>query len=314
MPNQKKRSKNNQKTPVNRRIADRKKDNPILVVIASGIAIVMILFGLIVYFTASEGNRMSRHSGESEIGTMPKSGIINPADETASDYTESQYGIEMVYVRGGALILGCTQEQEGDCYDYEKPSYQVTLGDFYIGKHEVTQSQWQAVMGSNSSNFMGNDLPVENVSWEDAQEFIRKLSAATGKMYRLPTDAEWEYAARGGRKSRGYIYCGSDNVEEVAWYEGNSKNKTHSVGTKGANELGIYDMSGNVWEWCQDWSVSYSSDNQTDPMGPAFGSIRTCRGGSWVDDMQNSRSSNRRGSKPDLRVRNLGFRLACSTN
>ena len=311
MQNQKKISKNNQKTPVSRRTADRKNDNPLPIVIAAGIITALILLGLIVYFNASEGSRMSRQSGDSETDTMPKHGIINSADETASDYTELQYGIEMVYVRGGALILGCTPEQEGDCYDYEKLVYQVTLGDFYIGKHEVTQAQWQAVMQNNPSNFKGNDLPVENVSWEDAQEFIRKLNTATGKMYRLPTDAEWEYAARGGRKNLGYIYSGSDNVEEVAWYEGNSKNRTHSVGTKAANELGIYDMSGNVWEWVSDRYSESDGAEKTYAEDSGEGSFRIIRGGGWGTYARGLRVSNYFNNGSDNRYNILGFRLAC---
>ena len=311
MPNQKKRSKNNQKIPVNRRTADRKKDNPIPVVIAAGITIALILLGLIVYFTASEGKRMSRQSGESETDTMPKPGISNPAIETASDYTESQYGIEMVYVRGGALMLGCAPEHDDGCYDYEKPSHQVTLGNFYIGKYEITQAQWQAVMQSNPSNFKGNDLPVENVSWEDAQEFIRKLNAATGKTYRLPTDAEWEYAARGGRKSLGYIYSGSDNVEEIAWYEGNSKSRTHSIGTKGANELGIHDMSGNVWEWVSDRYNESEDVEKTYVEDSGKSSFRVIRGGGWGTYARGLRVSNYFNNGYDNRYYILGFRLAC---
>ena len=140
---------------------------------------------------------------------------------------------------------------------------------------------WQAVMGKNPSSFRGNNLPVERVSWNDCQKFIKKLQKLTGKKFRLPTEAEWEYAARGGNRSRGYEYSGSDSVDYVAWYRGNSDSKTHPVGGKKANELGIYDMSGNVNEWCNDWFERYSSSHQTNPVGPSSGSHRVLRGGSW---------------------------------
>jgi len=156
----------------------------------------------------------------------------------------SEWG--MVFVEGGTFMMGATSEQESDAFDWEKPAHRVTLSDFYIGKYEVTQAQWKAVMGSNPSYFKGDNLPVERVSWGDCQEFIRKLNERTGLTFRLPTEAEWDYAARGGNRSRGYKYSGSDDPDEVAWYWDNSGIKTHPVGQKRANELGLYDMSGNV--------------------------------------------------------------------
>ena len=185
----------------------------------------------------------------------------------------------MVYVSGGTFTMGATSEQGSDAYDGEKPVHSVTLSSFYICKYEVTQALWKAVMGSNPSNWKGDDLPVETVSWDDCQTFIRKLNALTGKNFRLPTEAEWEFAARGGNNSRGYKYAGSNNIETVAWYDGNSGNKTHVVGTKSPNELGLYDMSGNVWEWCQDRYGSYSGASQTNPTGASSGSNRVLRGG-----------------------------------
>ena len=229
------------------------------------------------------------------------------------DFTESPYGMEMTYVRGGTFLMGCTPEQGNDCYDYEDSLRMTTIGDFYIGKHEITQSQWEAVMGGNPSNFKGNNLPVENVSWIDAQEFIGKLNAATGREYRLPTEAEWEYAARGGRQTRGYKYSGSSDVGEVAWYEGNSENMTHPVGTKKANELGIYDMSGNVWEWVSDWFGEYESTAQTDPKGPDEGTLRVIRGGGWGSYARGVRLSNYFNNDPGYRYNILGFRLACDS-
>ena len=218
---------------------------------------------------------------------------------------------EMVFVQGGTFTMGCTSEQGSDCFEDEKLAHQVTLSDFYIGKYEVTQAQWRAVMGTNPSYFTGDNLPVEQVSWNDVQEFITKLNSLTGKRYRLPTEAEWEFAARGGNNSRGYKYSGSNTVGDVAWY---NSNRTHPVGTKAANELGIYDMSGNVLEWCSDWFGSYSSNAQTNPTGPSSGSDRVLRGGSWYHDAIYARVSFRGYWNPGTRNFGLGFRLACSSN
>jgi formylglycine-generating enzyme required for sulfatase activity len=218
--------------------------------------------------------------------------------------------IEMILVHGGIFTMGCTGEQGSDCIDDEKPAHQVTVRDFYIGKYEVTQAQWKAITGSNPSHFKGDRLPVELVRWDDIQEFIRKLNAKTGKNYRLPTEAEWEYAARGGTQSRGYKYSGSNTVGAVAWYWDNSGEATHAVGTKQPNELGIYDMSGNVGEWCSDWGGDYPSSAQTDPAGPSSGSFRVGRGGSGGDDAQDVRVSRRNNYMLDSRYIDLGFRLA----
>ena len=177
----------------------------------------------------------------------------------------------------------------------------------------MTQELWKAVMGSNPSNFSGYpQRPVEYVSWNDCQEFITKLNQITGKNFRLPTEAEWEYAARGGNKSQGYKYSGSNTIDNVAWYDDNSSSQTHDVKTKQANELGIYDMSGNVWEWCQDWygSSYYSSSPENNPTGPTSGSNRVYRGVGWYDYAEYSRVSYRMGNNPDLISDNLGLRLA----
>ena len=220
--------------------------------------------------------------------------------------------IDMVKVEAGTFMMGATSEMK-DPYSDEKPVHQVTLtNDYYMGKYEVTQALWQAVMGSNPSNFKGDNLPVETVTWNDCQEFISKLNSLTGRKFRLPTEAEWEYAARGGKKSRGYQYSGSRKISDVAWYEGNSRSKTHPVGRKQANELGIYDMSGNVWEWCSDWYGSYSSSSQTNPMGSDSGAKRVRRGGSWCYIARICRSSYRYGDAPDCRGLYLGLRLALS--
>ena len=190
---------------------------------------------------------------------------------------------EMVYVDGGSFDMGATTEQGSDADSDEKPMHSVTLSDYYIGKCEVTQELWEAVMGSNPSNFKGAQNPVEQVSWNDCQEFVSRLNRLTGRTFRLPTEAEWEYAARGGNQSLHYKYSGIGNIGNVAWYNRNSGGSTHAVGTKTANELGIYDMSGNVWEWCSDRYGDYSAGAQTNPQGPSSGSRRVLRGGSWDD-------------------------------
>ena len=215
----------------------------------------------------------------------------------------------MVWVDGGTFRMGATSEQGSEISD-EKPVHSVTLSGYYIGKTEVTQALWQAVMGSNPSYFEGDDLPVEQVSWDDCQEFIRKLNSLTGQNFRLPTEAEWEFACRGGNNSRGYKYSGSNYIDNVAWYDGNSGDKTHPVATKSPNELGIYDMSGNVWEWCADWYGDYSSGRQTNPKGPYGGSGHVNRGGSWYNFARNCRSSIRIDDYPTYRDDLLGLRLA----
>lgn len=225
---------------------------------------------------------------------------------------------DMVFVEGGTFTMGATAEQVSDAFVDEKSAHEVTLSSFRICKHEVTQAEWETVMGTNPSEFKGANRPVEQVSWGDCQTFIRKLNALTGKAYRLPTEAEWEYAARGGKKSCGYRYSGSSAIRIVAWFYENSFRTgksspdygTHAVMTKLTNELGLYDMSGNVWEWCSDWYGGYSSSSQTNPKGPSSGSNRVRRGGSWYNDAGDCRVSNRDWFTPDDRRSNLGLRLA----
>ena len=210
-------------------------------------------------------------------------------------------------VDGGTFTMGATRKP----YSNERPKHRVTLGDYYIGRFEVTQALWQHVMGENPSDNKSNSRnPVEQVSWDDCQRFISRLNQMTGQRFRLPTEAEWEYAARGGNKSRGYQYSGSNNIGDVAWYEGNSGYQTHVVGTKQANELGLYDMSGNVWEWCQDWYGSYSSGAQTNPQGPTSGSLRVIRGGGGWSVARLCLVAYRYGISPGIRDYDLGFRLA----
>lgn len=228
-------------------------------------------------------------------------------DENGNETPSGDYGIEMVHVQGGIFMMG---NNVGGDYD-ESPVHMVTLSDFYIGKTEVTQAQWKAVMGNNQSFFIGDALPAERVSWEDVQLFIKRLNQLTGKQYRLPTEAEWEYAARGGQKSKAYKYAGSDNIDEVAWWRENSEDKTHPVATKAPNELGLYDMSGNVLEWCNDWYDSnyYVISPDTNPTGPTNTGKRVMRGGSYHGYASECRVANRGAFGPDDRYSNLGFRL-----
>ncbi len=234
-------------------------------------------------------------------------------------YTVNGVSFKMVAVEGGTFTMGATAEQGSDALDNEKPAHEVTLSSFSIGETEVTQALWQAVMGSNPSDFTGDlNHPVETVSWNDCQTFITKLNEMTGKTFRLPTEAEWEFAARGGNLSQGYKYAGSNTIGDVAWYDGNSyalgsshpDYGTHPVGTKAPNELGLYDMSGNVWEWCQDWYGSYSSSPSTNPTGPASGSYRVNRGGSWFLSAWYCHVSNRSSDSPSYANNDVGLRLA----
>ena len=220
---------------------------------------------------------------------------------------------EMVYVEGGTFMMGATSEQGSDAYDNERPVHSVTLSGFHIGKYEVTQGLWREVMSENPSyNKSRDDYPVENVSWEDCQEFIRKLNARTGLTFRLPTEAEWEYAARGGRKSRGYKYSGSNSIGNVAWYDDNSGNHTHPVGEKKPNELGLYDMSGNVDEWCYDWYGDYTAEAQRNPTGPVSGRVRVLRGGGYWGHARYCRVSYRSSDGPGRRSVSNGLRLVLS--
>ena len=250
-----------------------------------------------------------------------------PSSDNIETFTVNGVTFNMVRVDGGTFQMG-SNDSEAD--SDEQPVHQVTLSSYSIGETEVTQALWEAVMGSNPSNWKGSSLPVERVSWKDCQKFITRLNKKTGRTFRLPTEAEWEFAARGGNKSKGYKYSGSNTLDNVGWYWKNSgdrylsgtdkdwdwnkiKNnngRTHPVKTKSPNELGIYDMSGNVYEWCQDWKGTYSSSVQTNPSGPSSGSYRVFRGGSWYYFAGRCRSSNRGDITPGYRDNDLGFRLA----
>jgi formylglycine-generating enzyme required for sulfatase activity len=253
----------------------------------------------------------------------------------------------MVFVAGGTFTMGCTSEQGSDCRDVEKPSHSVSLSSFSIGKYEVTQAQFAAFIEATGyrtdaekegwsyvwtgsewekangvtwrNNTSGNGVqpsthPIIHVSWNDAIAFCNWLSEVTGKSYRLPTEAEWEYAARGGNNSQGYKYSGSDSLGSVGWYNENSGSSTHAVGKKSPNELGLYDMSGNVWEWCSDWYGAnyYSGSPSSNPRGPSSGSYRVLRGGSWYYYATHCRVAYRYNYTPDFRNDYYGFRLVLS--
>ena len=219
----------------------------------------------------------------------------------------------MKYVKAGTFKMGSRKSSD------EKPIHQVTLTkDYFMGETEVTQGLWYAVMGQSptsdgskwsSSYGIGDNNPAYYISYEDCQKFLAKLNQLTGQQFRFPTEAEWEFAAKGGTKSKGYTYAGGNTIGEVAWYYDNSGSKTHEVKTKKANELGLYDMSGNVWEWCADWYGSYNSGSQTNPTGPTSGSFRVLRGG-WSDKATNCRVVARLFVVPTIRSIDLGFRLA----
>ncbi len=228
--------------------------------------------------------------------------------QNAKDSSSNFIAPIMIFVEGGSFEMG-----SNDSLQNERPAHEVLLNSFYIGKYEVTQALWQAVMGSNPSGFKGCDeCPVEELTWESIQEFLGKLNKQTGKQYRLPTEAEWEYAARGGSISKGYIYSGSNNISEVAWYKINADNKTHPVGLKKPNELGIHDMTGNVWELCSDWYDKnyYNKSPKSNPQNIKKSSYRVARGGSWRSMELRCYNKARNRNIKDHHIANGGFRLA----
>ena len=291
--------------------------------IVATIIAAVVLFGAVIGIVAGgsdeEENRYSRGTSSyaNENGNTTTSLGETNADFSTRDFTANGVSFKMVAVGGGTFQMGATSEQQ-NAYDDEYPVHSVTLSDYYIGETEVTQELWQAVMGSNPSYFTGNSQrPVESVSWNDCQTFVNKLNdllagqLPAGRRFRLPTEAEWEYAARGGR-SRGTQYSGSSRIGDVAWYGDNSGSTTHPVKGKNRNELGLYDMSGNVWEWCSDWYSSnyYSNSPSANPQGPSSGSNRVLRGGSWGGNARHCRVARRDGYSPGLRYFNYGLRLA----
>lgn len=263
------------------------------------------------------GNVASTEANYTFTVTGNRTLVANFQQQTTDQtFTVNGVSFTMKRVEGGTFWMGAQstnpdgQNYDSEADDYESPVHSVTLSTFYMGETEVTQELWQAVMGSNPSYFSGTNLPVDNVSWNMiVNNFLPALNAATGQNFRLPTEAEWEYAARGGNQSHGYKYAGSNTIDDVAWYDDNSNNQTHPVGYKQANELGLYDMSGNVREWCQDWSDSYSSEAQTNPTGPSNGSIRVLRGGSWSSYARYCRVSYRYFDTPGSLHNYYGFRF-----
>lgn len=273
--------------------------------IVGAVAFVALVVGLL--WTANSGQSSQDGDKASLDGEQTNNYTELPAEQKAIIQNLIN---NMVPVEGGTFMMGATPEQGN--YNYvedAKPAHKVTLPSFFIGKYEVTQEEWEAVMDGNPSSHKSAKLPVEFVNWYDSQEFIRKLNQMTGKHFRLPTEAEWEYAARGGIRSRGYKYAGSDNLNDVAWYSVNSDLETHPVGQKKPNELGLYDMSGNVYEWCQDWYGDYSSSSQTNPSGQDSGSFRVYRS-SCCRIVEDCRVWVRGRIEPGRRLNDLGLRLA----
>ena len=272
---------------------------------------------------------LSTKADKSEIEELRTliSQLQEKVDPSVKEYTVNGVSFKMKKVDGGTFQMGATEEQGSDARDNEKPVHSVTLSDYWIGETEVTQALWYAVMGKrptpdgdqwSSSYGLGDNYPAYYVSWDDCQTFITRLNQLTGQSFRLPTEAEWEFAARGGNSSQGYKYAGSNTIDDVAWYYDNSyalgssspDYGAHPVASKSPNELGLYDMSGNVGEWCQDWYGSYSSSAQTDPVGPSSGSSRVLRGGSWNYSARYCRVSDRYNFSPSYRYYDDGLRLA----
>ena len=309
-------------------------DNNTTVTVSRKTALIMLVLDC----SSSLGSQFSTVKTQATNFISKLAGYGNDSKFTAIDIDnvdifDSLSYDEMVKVEGGTFTMGATAEQGSDYDSDELPTHQVTLSDYYIGKYEVTQQLWEYVMsysgtcadGSSMSAYasdvwlgsdpsssygVGDYYPAYYVSYYDIVDiFLPRLNKITGRTYRLPTEAEWEFAARGGKQSKGYKYSGSDNIGVVAWYTGNSGGKTHQVGTKEPNELGIYDMSGNVWEWCGDWYGSYSSSAQTNPTGPSSGSYRVLRGGSWNYNARYCRVSYRSYYYPSYRGISFVFRV-----
>lgn len=217
---------------------------------------------------------------------------------------------KMIFVKGGTFTMGATYEQGSSAESRERPNHIVTLSNYFIGETVVTQALWTAIMGDNPSEFKGLNYPVQRITWYRSQEFINKLNSLTGHNFRLPTEAEWEFAARGGVKSKNYKYAGSNNINEVGWYYRNTAEGPHPVAQKKPNELGLFDMSGNVHEWCNDWYGKYESSSQNNPKGPTFGNKKVARGGFWNASDCVSRVTCRRRWNPSSH--GFSFRLALS--
>ena len=269
--------------------------------------------------TTNKGKSSKGYSGKKGSGkgnTESKSDMQESLDKPKQENNTAKrdailanLSANMVLVEGGQFEMGATKEQGKDAKTDESPKHKVTVNAFAIGRYEVTQEEWEAVMGYNNSETKGDKLPVVNVTWTECQQFLFKLKQITGITYRLPTEAEWEYAARGGANGKNYKYAGGSNLSTVGWFSGNSQG-IHPVGEKLPNELGLFDMSGNAMEWCADWYSKYKKGKFDNPKGPDNGTARVYRGGGWMIDESNCRVSARNSFSPDFGYGGLGFRLA----
>ncbi len=279
-------------------------------IISKLLPVVAIMAGLMMFSCEKEVNNNGNQSGSTPTPTPTPTPPPSPSPSGNVDsITVNGVTFKMVKVEGGTFMMGAPIT-DSEAYSNELPQHCVTLSEYYIAETEVTQALWQAVMGSNPSHFKFPDRPVEEISWNDCKTFIEKLNQLTDKQFRLPTEAEWEYAARGGGNSHGYKFSGSDNVDDVAWYTDNCGGETHAVKTKAANELGLYDMTGNVLEWCSDWMAAYTADTVSNPQGPAAGFKRVLRGGSLYNDARRLRVTRRSEYNPTFTDYSVGFRLA----
>ncbi|CAK8715944.1 Formylglycine-generating enzyme, required for sulfatase activity, contains SUMF1/FGE domain [Candidatus Electrothrix laxa] len=278
-------------------------------------ALITALYTVNIIGHDDSGNVSAKSAQESGVRKTAQAAFVSATKNDRSTLrqgdtmTDSTIGMEFVFVPEDCFQMGSSPDEKGRDDD-EGPVHEVCVDGFWMGKYEVTQGQWKKIMGDNPAKFQkGDKYPVEQVSWEDVQKFITQLKKRSGKEYRLPTEAEWEYAARAGSS---YKYSGGDNLNAVAWYGENSGSSTHSVGQKKANAFGLYDMSGNVWEWCADWygEKYYASNVKNNPTGLSSGSDRVIRGGGWGDNPGGVRSANRDRSSPVRRYDVLGFRLA----
>ena len=286
------------------------------------ITTVFILFLLVVPLrSVADNNLIGDCNGDGKLSISDVTTLINWlltgfTPEQNEDKVIAVNGVTftMKVVQGGTFTMGASEEQVlAGAEGIEYPAHQVTLSDYYIGETEVTQELWVAVMGTNPSRWQDDPkLPVEKVNWYDCQTFINQLNALTGLQFRLPTEAEWEYAARGGDKAQGFVYSGNSNIDMVGWYSNNAGGRTHAVANKQANELGLYDMSGNVSEWVQDWYGEnyYANSPATNPTGPESGTYRVDRGGNWIFNAGACRASSRYPMPPSAVYDNIGFRIA----
>jgi len=245
--------------------------------------------------------KSTKHSSEAKAPVDPKLLEVAKAIEA-----------KMVKVDGGTFTMGCFNPQDTECYFWERPRHTVTINTFYVSKFDVTQREWKALMGTTPAGKYCADCPVVNITWFEAEQFIDKLNQISGKNYRLPTEAEWEYTAKGGNKGHGYKYAGSDDANKVAWYDSIISREVHPVGQKAPNELGIFDMSGDVWQWCSDWfnEKYYSNSPSNNPTGPSTATKdRSLRGGSWWGPRRDCRVANRDKYPPDSKDDDVGFRV-----